>query len=166
MDEQTRNETIQNVLMTPPKVDEPRRIKIISFGKNKKWLKRVVVGIAVVIVVALFFIFGGVENSDYDKDKWQTVFLNNGQVYFGHIVESGAGEVILRDVYYPQKPVPLQQGTDTVQQGDFTIVKFGGEIYGTEDEMRINGDTVLFIANLKDDSKIIQAIKKHKDKNK
>src|SRR3972149_2715322 len=36
------------------------------------------------------------------RAKWQAVFLNNGQVYFGHLARNGFDSWKLSDVYYIQ----------------------------------------------------------------
>ena len=46
------------------------------------------------------------------------------------------------------------------------LTKLGGEIHGPEDKMIVNRQQVLFIENLKPDSKVVQLIKDHKLGNK
>ncbi|HOZ36632.1 MAG TPA: hypothetical protein PLR18_02260 [bacterium] len=163
MDEQKKNEAMQTIFLGPAGASElshqrkeTKKIKPLVW-----WL---VAGGVLIILAVLWLGTGRDDKKDDNQDQWQAVFLDNGQVYFGHMVESDQWEVTLVDVYYPQKPVPLQQGTEALQQSDFAIVKFGGEIYGTEDKMNINRQAILFRADLKEESKIMQAIKKHKEK--
>jgi hypothetical protein len=90
---------------------------------------------------------------------YQSVFLTNGQVYFGHLYWQNHQYSVLRDVYYlqvTQPPQPIVAGQ--TPPTNINIVKLGGELHGPTDEMRINRDTVLFIEDLKPDSKVVSAI--------
>ncbi len=164
MDEQTRNETMQNIFVGPARQDfpsnKPQRIGVIKKISRFKWLILAVVAVIAVVIVLASLVW---QKSSYDQKKWQAVFLNNNQVYFGHVAAEDENKLILREIYYPQKPLILQQQIEQ-QPADFTIVKFGGEIYGTEDEMVINRENVLYVANIKEDSKIVAAIKKYQEK--
>jgi hypothetical protein len=43
-------------------------------------------------------------------------------------------------------------------------VKLGSELHGPQDAMFIDSDKVMFWENMKDDSKVVQAIHQHKNK--
>ncbi len=88
-----------------------------------------------------------------DASKWQAVFLNNGQVYFGHAAITKE-YVTLRDVFYLRANQPLQpQAAPT-----FDLIKLGGELHGPEDSMHVPSDSVLFWENMRADAQIVQAI--------
>ncbi len=93
------------------------------------------------------------------KKTRQAVFLTNGQVYFGYVSHSEAQYTLLKDIYYLQVQQPLQppSGKDQ-QQPQISLVKLGNELHGPKDEMRINRDQILFFEDMKDDSKVNQAI--------
>src|SRR3989344_7094783 len=55
------------------------------------------------------------------SDKYQAVFLQNGQVYFGRL-EVGGEWLVLREIYYLQVPSALQQGLGNANQS-FQLVK-------------------------------------------
>jgi hypothetical protein len=58
----------------------------------------------------------------------------------------------------------LQPGTET-PTANINLVKLGAELHGPTDEMRINRDHILFIEDLKDDSQVVQGIKRFKEGN-
>jgi len=94
--------------------------------------------------------------------QFQAVFLTNGQVYFGKIKSQSKDSVNLTDIYYLQvqqqvQPEDKNKTAQTDQQ--LSLAKLGGELHGPEDSMYINRDQVLFWENLKDDGKVVQAIK-------
>lgn len=87
------------------------------------------------------------------SSTYQAVFLDNGQVYFGKLDQSSKERYFLTDVFY------LQAGSVGVDQSaNLSLTKLGSEAHGPEDKMQINPDHVLFIENMKDDSKVVSAI--------
>jgi hypothetical protein len=91
----------------------------------------------------------------------QAIFLDNGQIYFAYVVKENKMHVVIRDVYYLQFQ-PATQGATTTPPASqqASIVKLGDELHGPKDEMRINRDHVLFIEDMKDESKVNEIIGK------
>jgi hypothetical protein len=122
--------------------------------------------IAAAIVFAVVTTKGfGLLNRNSSSD-WQAIFLDNGQVYFGHMKSQNSQYVSLSNIYYLQ--VSPAQGstpatgtsattTDTANQ-QLTLVKLGNELHGPTDEMSINRDHITFIETMKSDSKVVTAI--------
>lgn len=104
---------------------------------------------------------GGVERLDpINSGEYQAVFLDNGQVYFGKLKQK-SDFFSLTDVYY------LQSGTGSLDQtSSLSLSKLGNEAHGPEDKMEINKDHILFIEDMKPDSKVVKAIQDYKSKNK
>lgn len=98
-------------------------------------------------------------------EKYRAVFLDNGQVYFGKIVKQEPAYLHLANIYYLQLREPLQGGeaveADT-SASDLALIKLGNELHGPEDKMTINRERILFIETLKEDSKVVQAIRSHR----
>ena|SRR3989338_7827997 len=122
----------------------------------------------VLIILLAGYLFYGQSIWFYLKTKgYQSVFLTNGQVYFGKISKSGQW-IKLSDVYYLQITDPLQpagnQGDSVIPKKEQSIqlVKLGSELHGPADVMYIEKDKILFWENMKDDSKVLQAIKQNK----
>ena len=115
-------------------------------------------GLLIVIVViagAMFFAPGRFPS--VDGGRWQAVFLNNNQVYFGRLSESTKDYVALKEIFYLRAVQPLQQGAD-VPSPALSLVKLGSELHGPEDVMYIPKSNILFWENLKTDSQVVQAI--------
>jgi len=104
-----------------------------------------------------------------DQGKYQAVFLTNGQVYFGKVVSHNESYVELVDIYYLQVKPVLQQGdgnnndnkSSQEQKTELSLVKLGNELHGPLDRMMMNKDQVVFVEDLKDDSKVTDAIKRY-----
>jgi hypothetical protein len=99
-----------------------------------------------------------------DTSKFQAVFLNGGQVYFGRVTALNSNYMKLNEIYYLRVNQQVQpNGTQT--QGDVQLVKLGCELHGPQDEMVIYKDQIVFWENLKDDGQVAQAIKKYVEEN-
>lgn len=114
------------------------------------------------LIIALFFIlslFGYGLSFDFPRvsnSKWQAVFFSNGQVYFGHLENYNWKYVRLKDIYYLRVAEPLQQGQK--ETPSLNLVKLGSELHGPEDAMFIPKDKIIFWENLKDSSRVVEAI--------
>lgn len=103
-------------------------------------------------------------NKAAGESGWQAVFLTNGQVYFGKLSGKGGKYATLYDIYYLQLAQAPQPDTkkNEQQQPQVSLVKLGNELHGPVDEMKINRDHVLFIEDMKNESKVVQAINNYK----
>jgi hypothetical protein len=93
--------------------------------------------------------------------EYQAVFLTNGQVYFGKLSGQNGRYLTLKDIYYlqlAQSPQPSDNKTAADQQAQISLVKLGNELHGPADEMKINRDHVLFIEDMKENAKVVDAI--------
>lgn len=127
----------------------------------------IVIIIAAIAAAAFWFFRRGASSTSsvVDAAKYQAVFLTNGQVYFGKVVNEKADYVALNDVYYLILKKPLQdqkkEGDEQIQEPakpEYSLIKLGKEMHGPT-SMSISRDQILFIENLADDSKIVSAIK-------
>lgn len=95
------------------------------------------------------------------------VFLTNGQVYFGKLSKKNSKYLVLTDIFYlqlAQSPQPEGQqnnANNQNQQNQVSLVKLGSELHGPVDRMEINREQVLFIEEMKEDSKVIEAIERY-----
>ncbi len=97
---------------------------------------------------------------------YQAVFLTNGQVYFGKLSGMTASYATLKDIYYLQVSTPpatdassLNQQQAPQQQQQLSLVKLGEELHGPIDEMRINRDQILFYEDMKEEGRVMTAIR-------
>jgi uncharacterized protein HemX len=132
-------------------------------GKKKLWWVIVLV-VLLALAVGGLFVWSKSSNSalaGLDKNKYQAIFLSNGQVYFGKLSDSSPFQVKISKIYYLQVQQDVQGGDKSKEQDNnqVSLAKLGDELHGPQDEMFIAKDQVLFWENLKDDSKVVQAIK-------
>jgi hypothetical protein len=122
----------------------------------------VVVLLVVVGALAWMQMNGGAAGA-VKGDRYQAVFLTNGQVYFGKLSNVDDKYVRLTDIYYLQVQQSVQPA-DKNAQPQVSLAKLGSELHGPEDAMEVNRDQVLFWENLKNDGKVVKAIQDNKNK--
>ena len=139
--------------------------------KRKTILWAVIVLVLALLILTVFngMFSGGTNNfgrlSNWaDFSKYQAVFLSNGQVYFGKVTDANVQTLVLENIYYLRSAGNLQvsdtkNSTSTPETDNFSLVKLGNELHGPEDKMSINLSQVLFVEDLKVDSKVVEAIK-------
>jgi len=130
--------------------------------------------IALVLALLILTVFNGMFSgstknfgrlSDWaDFSRYQAVFLSNGQVYFGKVTDANTQTLVLENIYYLRSAGNLQisedkNSTTTPATDNFSLVKLGNELHGPEDKMSINLSQVLFVEDLKPDSKVVEAIR-------
>lgn len=151
---------------TPPTSSEPKTPKhfVPNSKFENKWMRIlsgvVLIGVAVLLVgVGIALSRGTAGESSYVKTgKYQAVFLNNGQVYFGTIRNLTSNYVRLTNVYY------LTQTGDN--NSNYTLVKLGcQQIHNPSDEMYVNRSQVTFWENIESDGKVAKSIKDFNDQN-
>lgn len=154
------------------KENEPAAVAKKKLGGIKILVTAIVVVVVVVILGVLvtkytdISLFGKnvMSGYAYNHDAYHAVFLSNGQVYFGKVNKADAEHMILEDIYYLQVSEPLQQvpPEGTAAQPQLSLVKLGNELHGPRDYMKINSRQILFVEELKADSRVVEAITSYK----
>lgn len=145
-------------------------------SNNKKvlfatWMERssviLLFAIAIIIlaIAALTFFGGNSESHLVKKGKYQAVFLNNGQVYFGNIQDLNNKFINLDNIYYLQTNSSNSSTTSSSSNSNVSLVKLGCELHAPFDQMVINRDQVLFWENLQDGGQVVKAIKQYQQNN-
>lgn len=115
-------------------------------------------GVAVLLIALVAFIgLGGspVKESKYiDATKYQAVFLQTGQVYFGKL-KINDGSYVLNNIYYLQT---ASTGASTTTSSNVSLVKLGCELHEPYDQMVINHSQITFWENLQDNGQVAKAI--------
>lgn len=155
----------------PRPVNQAPRPTYFAKRDNKKILGFIALGVAVVVLIGLVYLGASMLTqsksnpmASVKSNQYQAVFLNNNQVYFGKIKSINDKSIVLEDIYYlqVQQDVQPEDKTQDKENQQLSLAKLGGELHGPEDNMYINTEQVLFWENLKDDGKVVQAIKSNK----
>lgn len=156
-------------------VGQERRKVVMSHAKPTHIRSRrfIIVGVFLLFIVAVgmgwsWWLFGGKrafnENQNINKNEFQAIFLTNGQVYFGKLADLNNKYVTITDIYYlqVQQNSSLQGASgNTNPSSQVSLAKLGSELHGPEDKMYIASSQMLFWENLKNSSKVVQAIDKY-----
>lgn len=149
-----------------PKNSNTRSSKL----KDNKWFKignvAFLLAISVLILASVLSLVFAKDNRSYSEGnyvntgKYQAVFINGGQVYFGKVTDLNSKYINLSDIYYLRvnQQVQPDQQNKPANANDVTLVKLGCELHGPEDSMVINREQVIFWENLKSDGQIAKGI--------
>ena len=91
------------------------------------------------------------------RDKYQVVYLTNGQAYFGKLQNIHGDFLVMKSAYIPQSV--NNSDTSAAESSQTTLLRVTDQLYGPEDSIAIKSSQVAFWQNLRDDSKVTQAIK-------
>ena len=148
---------------------ETQKSGVGSMLKSGRWLQVlsliIITGVAILLASVALAIGRGnrTDESQYiSSSKYQAVFLNNGQVYFGKILNLNSQYVRMSSVYY------LTQGTtsDGKTSSDYSLVKLGcQQIHDPTDQMVINRSQVTFWENLVASGKVVTSINQFQKQN-
>lgn len=143
------------------------KVKGIQLGKVGYVAFVSAIAILLIGVILLGFTKSSSGEGQYvDKNKYQAVFLNGGQVYFGKVSDLNKQFLRISDIYYlrvNQQVQPNQSNNNA--QNDISLVKLGCELHGPQDSMVVNRDQVIFWENLKDDGQVAKAVAEYVKQN-
>ncbi len=123
--------------------------------------------IAILIGAVIVLLFSSNNNvkaeSKYvDTNKLQAIFLNTGQVYFGHIKSLNDKYFRVTNIYYLQTAnsgsSDSSSGSNSNSGSNVTLVKLGCELHEPYDQMVINSSQVTFWENLQDGGQVAKAV--------
>ena len=125
-----------------------------------KYCQRLFTGAAAAIflllLTALIGLTGcGSSNLDFPTE-YQAVYLDNGQIFFGKISETGSPFPLLRDVFFVQSQVDREK-----KETKNLLIRRGAEGHGP-DFMRLNAQHIVVIEPVAPDSRVAQLIREAK----
>lgn len=171
MERFTRQSSTPNASATPAPVSSAKQavaaVTEPNLASKLLVVSLIVAAVAVTIAMAVGLFRGFKTTSLVKEDRYQAVFLDNGQVYFGKLSNVSSSYAKLNDIFYLQveqqiQPDQQQAGETNQQQPQISLAKLGNELHGPEDEMFILQDKIVFWENLKNDGQVVTAITNYK----
>lgn len=101
------------------------------------------------------------EDDMIEADKYQAVFLSNGQIYFGKLASHSDRYMKLTNVFYLERQLGADSdGQTELPSGDnsFQLLKYSDVLYGSEDLMVISRDDIIRYENLSPNGVVGRAI--------
>lgn len=136
--------------------------------RKKFSFKKLIKPLIIIVTIGLllfggFLLFKSATSSSIDANKYQAVHLVNGMNYYGKLQTLNGGYMKLTEIYYVQLKTGIteDEAKSALDLKNIELVKWGNEIQGPTDEMVINKDQIVSFENLKEDGKVVQAIKKY-----
>lgn len=114
-----------------------------------------ITALVIIIGAILSLVFFLPQGERVDTDGYQVVYLASGQAYFGKLQNTTGEYLLLRNAYTTQN----QTGAEDNAQPQTSLIKLSEQVYGPQDSISLKSDQVVFWQNLKDDSKVAQAIR-------
>lgn len=130
-------------------------------GRAKRFLRVFYALLAIVVASALaIYLYTALAVAQkIDTTKYQVVYLSNGQAYFGKLQNTAGDYLVMTTPYVAQAVTITNEAEKKDASSQTTLVKASAQVYGPEESIAIKSSQVLFWQNLRDDSKITQAIK-------
>lgn len=149
---------------TKDKHRDPRWLRLTSV------LELFAATLLIVSVIALL-IYNGRDKSEQryiDSSKYQAVFLNRGEVYFGKIAEVTPAYLRIVDVYsinQEQTSGNTQQQTNPSSTKNYDLTKIVKGVHCPTDAMVIYKDQVSYWENLQPEGQVVKIIDEFKKQN-
>lgn len=136
--------------------------KKMGRGEWKRALTVLAVLVIAILIAAVITLIVSSNNTKPESkyvytNKLQAVFLNTGQVYFGHLTSLNNKYFVLQDIYYLQSTGNSSDSSSS-SASNVTLVKLGCELHEPYDQMVINSDQVTFWENLQSDGQVAKAV--------
>lgn len=141
-------------------------------GAPRLWFIPTIILPLVVVAAVAYWFYQSANQSPaafgFSENVFHAVFMSNGQAYFGKISRINDQFATIDEVYYlrkyetPLQPIPSNEEATAsdANSPDLQIVKLGGEVHGPQNQMTINRQHILFIEELKPDSRVVTTINK------
>jgi hypothetical protein len=141
-----------------------------SLEGHEKKIKLAVTAVGILILaLVLFFAFkakipagkvaGEIETASQEA-KWYAVKLVDGEIFFGQTSDTASNPLTIEKVYYN-----YDQAKDGLKPDESSpnlrLVKRGKETHGPTGEMKIYQAQILYLEPLKEDSKVLGAIREY-----
>ena len=130
-------------------------------GKSSLVAKIVFAVVALLVLIGSFALVSGMLGDKPRSDRYQAVFLDNNQVFFGKLKNTSGSYLTLENAYYTKSqelPEDATKQQEDATSNNVSIVKVGSEVYGPENTLKIRSEQVLFWQDLTPESKVTKAI--------
>lgn len=130
---------------------------------KKRNFKRlaVLIGAVILVLASAGLVISLLSGDKPRSDRYQAVFLDNNQVFFGKLKNTTGNYLTLEKAYYTKAaelPADATKEQKAATDSNVSLLKVGSEVYGPEDTLKIRAEQVLFWQDLTTDSKVAKAI--------
>lgn len=133
---------------------------------SKKHLIVIALAVVVALVAMVIIVMAARPMQRIDTSTYQAVYLVNGQAYFGKLQNTTGQFLVMKTPYTmqdvqtpPQEDANAETKETSEPVANTTLIKVSGQVYGPEESIALKAEQVIFWQNLRDDSKVSQALK-------
>ncbi len=136
-------------------------------GAYKAYLKYALglSALALIVIVAFWQLkrdrAGGNADKAVNDQRWYSVKLVDGEVFYGQTADITANPLTISKVYYDYDQQTDDKTADGNNAQNLRLVKRGREMHGPTGEMNIYQSQIIYLEPLKEDSKVLNAILEH-----
>lgn len=134
------------------------RVDARGVQRKPRWVTSVAVTVLVIGAVAWHLLH---RSTAPNPDRYQAVYVETGQVYFGKLRNTDGRYLRLEGAYVARAqdvPPSATEEQKATLNGNVSLAKISDQVYGPEDTLEIRADKVIFWQNLEQDSKVTKAI--------
>lgn len=164
--------TMNKITLSREVAKAPKRQVSGRFTIAMHNLAYICVGLALILAVTQFWLYGLRYRRIFSSDVWASVTLTNGQSYIGHLEQYGPNTVVLFDAYYLQAvatdaateetaiatDTTATNDSSTQTQPNLQLVSIADDLHKPYNYLIINRDQVLYWQQLSDQSPIVQTL--------
>jgi len=136
---------------------------------GRDWMKGtfaiMLISLTIITLGTVYLLHSNPSEAKYVNGKTlQAVFLQNGQVYFGHIKSISQKYIELQNIFYLNNPSSSSANSSANNNNTLSLVKLGCELHGPTDRMVINQEQVTYWENLRTDGNVAKAVDQYNQK--
>lgn len=129
-----------------------------TFRRYRQRLCTGAAGAMFLLLLAALLGLAGCGSSSLDfPTEYQAVYLDNGQIFFGKLSETGSPFPVMRDVFFVQTQMDRDK-----KEGKHLLIKRGVNEAHHPDFMRLNAQHIVVIEPVAPDSRVAQLIREAK----
>jgi len=131
-----------------------------TYASGRKQSPWIIAVIAVVLIVVIEFavaaIFSIGQFAPKASTTWSAVFLNDNEIFFGHIKTSDSHQLELTNVYYLQRTQPPQGTQAPAQLSINSLVT--SQIQCPQDDITLDRVNILYTQDLQNSSFVVNTL--------
>jgi hypothetical protein len=163
-------------VFNPKEEERTQKYDVKSFSRpqaaNNENIWKAGVFVLLIIIVGFFgymkFFSGGetgeVLGEAAQEEKWYAIRLINNEEYYGQISDVSADPIVIKNVYYNYDQLNAKDGAappaegEKIDTGKLRLIKRGKETHGPAGSMNLVRAQVVYMEEMGEDSKVLQAI--------
>lgn len=148
--------------ITPPsRQDTTRQVRTPSIKRSR--MKSLGLALVSILAVGLLGLIAWYtlrpSAQPLNANQYQVVYLTGGQMFFGKLQNTDGDYLYMKSPYTAQSTTASADDKTKAAEPTTTLLRVKDQLYGPDDTVAVKSSQVVFWQNLRDDSKVTQALK-------